>query len=1470
MPDRLPLSQAQHGIWTGQQLDPDSPAFNTAEYVDIAGPVEAEVFVAAVRHVVAETPAVRARVVEDDDGVWQVCDSGPQWRVHLADTAGETDPLAAALRWMTDDLARPVDLSADPLFGHALFRLSDNRFVWYHRVHHIALDGYGLALFARRVADVYSALVTGADPPVCEFGSLAAVVDEDRAYLDSSRYLSDRDYWTAYLANQPEPVTLSGRFGPLPHTVLRRQRLLSKSIVAELGAAARPVRALWTEALIASFAAYLRRMSGADEVNLALPVMNRIGSVALRVPCMVLNVVPVRLGVTSETSLTELTGRVAEQIRLGRPHHRYRYEQLRRDLKLVTSDRKMFGPSVNIMPFDYGLTFAGHPAMVRNVSAGLVEDLVLNVYDRADGTGMHVTFDANPATYDGDELEAHLDRFLGFVETVARDPDSPLASAELLRPSERQRLVAWNPPEGPADRQTVGDLFRTQVAATPDAVALVADSVTLTFAQLSARVNRLARLLVAAGAGPGSHVALLLPRTADAVVALLAVLEAGSAYVPIDPDYPAARVTYLLDDSQPVVVLTTRDLAVELPATATADVIVVDDPMVLARVDALPGHDLTDAERGAPLRPDSALSVIYTSGSTGTPKGAVLEHRGMVNLFHHHHEHLISPEVAAAGGRRFRAALTASLSFDTSWEGLLWLLAGHELHFICDDVRRDPAELLRYFAAWHIDFIDITPTYAEELVLCGLLADGAYRPAVIALGGEAVGAPLWTKLRTVAGLSTYNLYGPTECTVDALWCRLSDSPTPVIGRPVRNAQAYVLDPKGALLPPGATGELYLAGTPLGRGYHNRDELTGERFVPNPFGPPGAVMYRTGDLARWRPDGVVEYLGRSDDQVKVRGFRIELAEIEAVLCGHDGVGQAAVTARRDDPRGDRLVAYVVPADSSTSDSSSVASSDLRRYLAARLPDYMVPTAFVMLDRLPANANGKLDRAALPAPEIAAEVARAPRTELERRLCALFAEVLDLPEVGIDDDFFTLGGHSLLVARLLNRVRVDHGVRLGVRAVFDAPTVVALAERIDARTARGTADGSVDTAVDAVDTESDHPWRGIDLAAEARWERSDALGPSLADPAARPRRALLTGATGFLGAFLLDALRAADIAVVCLVRADSEESGRRRLRETLRRYRLADDLDGVDVVAGDLAEPDLGLGVDGFARLAADVDVIYHNGARVNHLDPYPRLRATNVTGTREILRLATMTRLKPVHHVSTCDLAVAASDNPPVLAESRFVDADAVVPNGYVASKWVAEALVRAAGRQGVPTTIHRPSRVSGDTRTGACSTADAFWSMVRAMIVVAAAPTVAEVRADLVPVDQVAAAIVHLSTRPDSVGRTFHLTSPRPVSVGRVLSRLRRRGYDIAEVSAEQWRRMLVEASERAAETGDYTLWLAQAHAATTGEGGQQITFARDHTVAGLAGSEHDMGPLDDDVIDRYVEFFIDCGHFPAPAMSAR
>ncbi|HEX2290732.1 MAG TPA: amino acid adenylation domain-containing protein, partial [Pseudonocardiaceae bacterium] len=544
---------------------------------------------------------------------------------------------------------------------------------------------------------------------------------------------------------------------------------------------------------------------------------------------------------------------------------------------------------------------------------------------------------------------------------IVEGPDRPLGQLPWMSEAERHQVLhAWNDTGLDVPAVVFPQVLQAQVAQTPQLTALVFGDSVLSFAELNARANRLARLLIDYGAGPEQVVALVLPRSVEMIVALVAVFKAGGVYLPVDPQLPADRIGFMIADAAPVLVVTTTAVAAVTEVTAVgAPVVVVDDPATATVLEGYSDADVTDADRLGPLSVDSSAYVIYTSGSTGRPKGVLVEHRNVMNLFYHH-----QAQVRPGAGGRLRVALSTALSFDASLDAVLSMTAGHELHLLDEVVRLDPEAVVEYVTAHRIDHVNFTPSFVTQLLAAGLLTNQRHRPGVLVLGGEAISEALWTQLGEAADTTGYNFYGPTETTIVALSCRIEQGMRPAIGRPLRNLRAYVLDHALRPVPVGVAGELYLAGAQVARGYLHRPGLTAARFLACPFEAPGTRMYATGDLVRWRADGQLEYLGRTDDQVKIRGFRIEPGEIETVLVGHSEVGEAAVIVREDQPDAKRLVAYVVPVADGVVDSTG-----LRAHVASRLPDYMVPAAFVTLDELPLSPNGKLDRKALPAPEFA---------------------------------------------------------------------------------------------------------------------------------------------------------------------------------------------------------------------------------------------------------------------------------------------------------------------------------------------------------------------------------------------------------------------------------------------------------------------------------------------------------------------
>ncbi|GAA2515988.1 hypothetical protein GCM10010423_04260 [Streptomyces levis] len=1054
LPRSWPLSSAQRGIWFAQQLDPRSPAYNTAEYLEIDGPVDVPVLETAVRRVVAETDTLNVGFVQDDQGLRQVYGPVGDWPFAVLDVSAEPDPRAAAESWMRAETARPVSLDAGRTFTLALLRTRPDRYFLYLRGHHLVTDGFMCALFAHRVAEVYTALVTGAPQRQDDSGSLDLLLADDAAYRDSERFARDRDYWTDRAAGRPDAVTLAGRAGDLSHGFLRHTAHVTPATSDALRALARRSGVGLPVPLIAATALYLSRMTGAQEVALGVPVAARTGTGrGLRGPMS--NELPLWLDVRPDMSGRDLMRQVSYETRQLLKHQRYRYEDLGRDLNTTGSGRRLVGPTINIMAFPYDLVFGTARATTHNLSIGPVHDLSVRFDGRAGDGTLRLDFDANPALYDDAANAAHQQRFVHLLENLAStDPDRPVGGLDLLLPGERDLVLPAPAPSTAAGEEAgtparaLPELFEAQAARRPDAVAVISGDTELSYAELNARANRLARLLVRRGAGPERPVAVALPRSADLVVALLAVVKAGAAYLPVDPAYPADRIASVLGDAAPVCVVTTTDLAARTSSGAAAPVL-LDEETTVRALAGESADDLADADRTAPLDPRHPAYVIHTSGSTGTPKGVLVPHRNVVRLF-------TATEQWFGFGPDDVWTLFHSFAFDFSvWE--LWgpLLYGGRLVVVSQEESRSPEALLDLLVSRRVTVLNQTPSAFYQLMRAD--RDAPERAAGSALrlvifGGEALDPEQlrdWYRRHPDDAPRLVNMYGITETTVHVTYAPLGEDDADtsahrgMIGETIPDLSAYVLDAGLRPVPPGVVGELYVAGAGLARGYLDRPALTAGRFVANPFGRPGERMYRTGDLARRAQDGRLAYAGRADDQVKLRGFRVEPGEIEAVLVRHETVARAVAVVREDRPGDKRLVAYAVPHAGARPD-----PEELRAHTARSLPEHMVPAAVVVLDALPLTVNGKLDRAALPAPVFTAREGQRPaRDATEELLCALFAEVLGADGVGVGDSFFDLGGDSLLVTRLLSRIRATLGAELPIRTVFETPTVAGLAAALE---------------------------------------------------------------------------------------------------------------------------------------------------------------------------------------------------------------------------------------------------------------------------------------------------------------------------------------------------------------------------------------------------------------------------------------
>ncbi|ROU08276.1 non-ribosomal peptide synthetase [Lysobacter enzymogenes] len=1028
----LPLTTAQRGLWVGQKLASAEATLNIAEAVEIHGPVEPALFQRALRQFADEAEAVRARIVEHNGLPYQIVRERYEFDTPYIDFSAEPDPRAAADAWMQAEINRPVDLAHDPLWVGAIFKFADDLYCWYQRAHHTVYDGYSGGMAAKRLNELYCAYRDGVEPEPCGYGTLASLVEAEASYRDSDRYRRDREYWLEQLAGLPEAVTLARRRVRNNGGLRRSSGHVPEAGRERLAQIARDNGVSLPQVLIALIAAYYHRASGAHDLVFGMPVTGRASHALRSTPGMVANVVAIRLQMRADMSMSELFQQTSRTVKSALRHQQYRFEELRRDLGLVNPDQHMAWLGINIEPYDYN-NFLGHRGSARNLHNGTAEDLTVFVFDRLDGQGLSFDFDANPTLYPAAELDEHKRRLMRLIDAVLETPDIALGAIDVLGADERVRLLTqWNDTDAPLRDTTALAEFRRQADASPDAVALVAGTSRLSYRELDESSTRLARRLVARGVRPGDTVAIALPRDEVLLSALLAVWKAGAAYLPLDPDAPMQRIALTLDDAAPSLLLT---------APAFADAFAGRGlPLLFAHAqDERYDAQAADAPELPEAGGDHGAYVIYTSGSTGVPKGVEVGQRSFWNFLQ-----AMQRELQPEPGQRYLAQTT--ITFDIAGlELFLPLTVGATVVLTTAEIARNPLALARLIDEQRIDAMQATPSLWRMLLAN---SDVRLQRVHALIGGEALSPELAAQLVRQARRLT-NLYGPTETTVwstameiDAQVLAAGDGAPPPIGRPLLNTQVYVLDAAGQPMPTGSVGELYIGGAGVARGYRNRDLLNAERFLPDPFRP-GGRLYRTGDLARWRDDGTLEYLGRADQQVKIRGHRVELGEIETQLRGFDVVAEAAVALHRDAAGNALLTAYVVPAAG-----ADAVPDALRRALAARLPDYMVPAAWIELAALPMTPSGKLDRKALRPPERSRQSAYvAPRTEAERKLATIWQRIFKLERVGIHDNFFELGGDSLTAAELVAALPRHFGSELSMGALFEGSTIAGLAAALE---------------------------------------------------------------------------------------------------------------------------------------------------------------------------------------------------------------------------------------------------------------------------------------------------------------------------------------------------------------------------------------------------------------------------------------
>ncbi|AZG44374.1 non-ribosomal peptide synthetase [Gordonia insulae] len=1025
--DVWPLAPLQEGLYYQARVDADNDIYTAQFWLDFGHRLDPEAVRAAARALLRGNPELRAAFVEHDGRPLQIVMADAEPELTVVDLTDRPDTVDADLdRLLAGDRATPLALDHAPLWRMTLVQLPGGRDRLVVNRRFLLWDGWSGGLFVSRLlAHLNGTPVPPREASLRDYLSWIARSDDTAAVAA----------WREHLAGYDEPALVAPRaVGQAPRSPRRIEVDLGPELSDRLRADARAAGVTLNTIVSTALTLTLSRVLGRTDIAFGSTVAGRPTEVPGidTVIGLFLNTVPVRTVLDPAETVGNL-------------------------LRRVQGDR------VALMSYDHiGLAQlqqeTGHPVLfdvlyvLQNFRTEDEEHAQSQLHDVVgEGSLDHTHYPLALVVTPGRDIRFRLEyrddliddraaqdlvaRLRNLLCDIGARLSDPVAALDTTLPGDLPLTGGSHAlPE-----TTVSDLLTARAARIPDADALVFGDRRLTYAELETEVDRVAHVLHDHGVGPETIVALAIPRSIDTVVALFAILRAGGAYLPLELDHPDDRLQAIIADAGPAVVLTHGDVAHRVDAVG----------LPALHIDHLP--EPVSPDWVAPkVDPDSPAYVIYTSGSTGRPKGVLTPFRGLTNMQLNHREKVFEPAIALAADAgiegRLRIAHTVSFAFDMSWEELLWLVEGHEVHVCDEELRRDSAALVEYCVEHRIDVVNVTPTYAAQLFADGLL-DSDHVPPLVLLGGEAVSEPVWTRLRDDPHTLGYNLYGPTEYTINTLGIGTDESPTSSVGTPIWNTTAHLLDPWLRPVPTGVAGELYVSGAGLARGYLGRPDLTAERFIADPFSS-GGRLYRTGDLMKVRPDGNLDFLGRTDDQVKVRGHRVELGEIDAALTAFPEVAASAVVATVDPGAPDvkRLVAYVIPRDPA----AGIDFADLRRRLATVLPDYMVPTLFAAVDEFPMTVNGKLDVRALPQPQRSG-VRRAPRTDLERRLCEIFAEVLGLADedgdcaVGVDDDFFELGGHSMAAMRLAAVLRGELGAEVAIRDLFEARTPAELALR-----------------------------------------------------------------------------------------------------------------------------------------------------------------------------------------------------------------------------------------------------------------------------------------------------------------------------------------------------------------------------------------------------------------------------------------
>jgi amino acid adenylation domain-containing protein/thioester reductase-like protein len=1356
----------------------------------------------------------------------------------------------------------PFDLAKAPLFRWDLIQYSKRHHVLIFVIHHILVDGWCFNLILKELMDYYNGRALGKNETLVPVKyTYQDFVAWQQINLSEERKQVISQFWEAQFSSMPEPLNFGKGFTVKEESKRKKMALtLPKPLTQSLRALTKVHNVQLFSCLLSAYQVLLMRYTQQADIVIGVPFFGREADFVETIGYFI-NVLPLRAQLSASLTFAHLVEQNQALFNQVKLHQLLSIPQLLSRLKVdrAQGTQPLFQVLFNYLPsMDSAIKLAGLQADLIWADEGET-DYALNMMIIDKGDELEVTFNYDANLFDDRFIKQMLKHYKQLIQSMTISTEQAIGFINFLSPAERKKLlIDWNQTEVPYPHdKTIHQLFEEQVKKTPNNIAVIFEGQQLTYRELNKRANQLAYHLISLGVKPDNLVAICLNRSFAFIIGVLGILKAGGAYVPLDPNYPKDRLQFMLQDTKAAVLLTQQAYLSQYDDF-------IGQFVVLDETEALAHYPIKDPV--VPVLSRHLAYVIYTSGSTGQPKGVMVEHRNISRLVKNTNYVDFQEHDAVAQ--------VSNVSFDAATFEI-WgaLLNGARLVAITNEVLLSAEKLQQAIQHYQLTVMFVTAALCDQLVnqnnkvfagLKCLLAGGdALTPSTM--------ATLQADIKTRPG-KIVNGYGPTEATTFAVTYNIPSNYSAVhsipIGRPIANTQLYILDSHRHPVPIGVLGELYIGGTGVARGYLNRSELTQERFIENPFATEtdktqgiNLKLYKTGDLVRYMADGNIEYLGRVDFQVKIRGFRIELGEIESLLRQQAAIQDVAVIAREDEPGDKRLVAYVVPKAMLAEAAQADFIQELKIHLSQHLPNYMMPSYYVLLEQLPLNINGKLDRKALPKPEILYRAEGsfvAPATLAEQQLATVWAELLKLKPntISREDDFFMLGGNSLLAVQMVTQASRLFGKPVPLKSLLAAPILRRLADVItdDAANAK-LASGALSTQVLLADVV-------LDKTIQAQTKPATVI----------PRAIFLTGVTGFVGAFLLrDLLQAYPEAVIyCLVRGKTQQEGKQRIQDNLQRYGLWQDniTARIKPVLGDLASPYLGLSSQQFQQLSQEIDVIYHNGALVNFTYDYSQLKAPNVLGTHEVLKLASYSKPKIVHYVST--LSVFPDANNRRWLESDTLEWDADLTAGYAQTKWVAEKMVLAARARGLITHIYRLGRVTGHSHNGVWNTDDFMCRFIKGCIQLGKAPMTGML-VDFTPVDYVSHAIVHLAHPNTQLpeNQTFHLIHPQAIGSHELINYILKTGYSLQQVSYDEWQNALYKAVEAKQENA-LTSLLPTIEIGKDIMAAKHIIFDSSHAKKVLKNTKIRCPDTVSKLLPLYLDYFIKSGFLQAPGIKKK